>query len=293
MTFATTLGRITTAATHLQDVHSENTFALLLAETGVIWHEGDVAIISGVGAPDDLGTRVYVGTTSGSPHQGTTAANDWLELAQTDPAVVSIVGFTGAITADQILTHPDVDVQSGADVTPEDGIYLAPTVPLAGRVAKINSSGEWAILEEEAAPDVDLTSTPSASVITLGAGGATTAIGEATTTTAGIVTAANFDKWNTALASVVLAKTNYSAVIVAAQNVYDGTSFSLLTQDIDAHHTLSYNGLILTANVDYTFTDSAITLTGPTPGDTLAALTAGDFLRLEISTTTSTLVQQP
>ena len=136
MTFRTTLSSIENAAVHLSDVHTENTLALLYAETGVTWHEGDVAVISGVGASADIGTYVYRGTTSGQGHTGTTVANDWLILNTPTDAVLSVAGETGVITKTELLSA--IDVADGADVTPANGIYLATGSATEGQVPRWN-----------------------------------------------------------------------------------------------------------------------------------------------------------
>ena len=311
MSFRNTLTDITNAQANLSSVHSEATLPALYAETTIVWHVGDVGIVSdGL----DVGTYVYLGTTSGSPRTGTTVAADWVKLSTPDVAINSVAGLTGTITAPQLRTA--INVGDGADVTPANGVYLDPTSGTAGQVAKINAAGTaWEIADDESGDvQINLTDTSTATQITIAATGTGTdaVLTAANGSNAGIVTAANFTAWEAKLGGVALTKAIGAATTVASKTVYNAVSdFGLSTgSEVNPHHRLTYNGLTLNNGTDYNvITPSAETVTdaginaGPSsttasfgnnfyvvPGTTtrdavLAAISVGDVLQIGTDTT--------
>ena len=123
-------GEIRASNFSLTDIRQFDTFAQLLAVDDNEWHIGDIGIITGgmnpLDATDDgEGTYVYIGSTSGNDHTGTTVTDDWRLLRVPHGVIQMVAGHPGpVVTSEQIADAIDslIDLGELGNVTQTPGV---------------------------------------------------------------------------------------------------------------------------------------------------------------------------
>ena len=128
-----TTGTIDVTNFSLTDVRTYTTSALRNAATDTQWHQGDVAIVTGIASqsPDiDDGEGSYIYTGTNQTTAGVTTDTDWTQLAVPHSVVTSVAGNAGpTITAQQLAdaVQPLTDLNNLNDVaitSPSNGQHL-------------------------------------------------------------------------------------------------------------------------------------------------------------------------